>query len=73
MGAAGLRDIKTNMYLEKPTEIWASDERLIRDMNSSAQWKTSAHTNRRWESSPSTHMDMGVCLSCGIWSRWCSA
>eukprot|EP00975_Prorocentrum_lima_P033534 7036139-Prorocentrum_lima.AAC.1 len=32
MCAAGLRDIKTKMYLKKPTDIWASAERLIRDI-----------------------------------------
>eukprot|EP00975_Prorocentrum_lima_P070190 12930625-Prorocentrum_lima.AAC.1 len=32
MCAAGLKDQKTNMYLKKGTEIWASDERLLRDI-----------------------------------------
>eukprot|EP00975_Prorocentrum_lima_P070462 12932118-Prorocentrum_lima.AAC.1 len=32
MCAAGLQDIKTDMYLGKPTEIWASDERLTPDI-----------------------------------------
>eukprot|EP00975_Prorocentrum_lima_P068839 12922873-Prorocentrum_lima.AAC.1 len=32
MCAAGLRDGKTNKYLKKATETWASDERLMRDI-----------------------------------------
>eukprot|EP00975_Prorocentrum_lima_P063913 12894407-Prorocentrum_lima.AAC.1 len=32
MCAAGLRDSKTDMYLKKTTEIWALDERLLRDI-----------------------------------------
>eukprot|EP00975_Prorocentrum_lima_P049863 10433158-Prorocentrum_lima.AAC.1 len=30
MCAAGLKDQKTNVYLKKATEIWASDERQLR-------------------------------------------
>eukprot|EP00975_Prorocentrum_lima_P063661 12892854-Prorocentrum_lima.AAC.1 len=32
MCAAGLKDRETNKYLKKATEVWASDERSIRDI-----------------------------------------
>eukprot|EP00975_Prorocentrum_lima_P061342 12857432-Prorocentrum_lima.AAC.1 len=32
MCAAGLKDQKTNTYLKKAAEIWASDERLLQDI-----------------------------------------
>eukprot|EP00975_Prorocentrum_lima_P041176 8653245-Prorocentrum_lima.AAC.1 len=66
MFAAGLRDIKTNMYLKKPTKIWASDERLIRDIRTLQCNGRHPHIPIEGGDLPGTHMDMGVCLLCSI-------